>query len=163
MVPRYFVLLDLAHICTIIRKSRYPDQLFLVSSFLYHTLNKRAIPAVSYRNAVKQQHSTVCLRHTIMSRSHSARSGRVGVQGITGSNSSLTEKYRRNGKLQSCEPCRKSKLRCDHVVPACGRCVKRGKTSSCFYHPNPLTQQVRFDPMIIIILIATHIVSSYMS
>lgn len=53
----------------------------------------------------------------------------------------LTEKFRRNGKLQSCESCRKSKLRCDHVVPACGRCVKRGKASQCFYHPNPLTQQ----------------------
>ncbi|KAJ2985397.1 hypothetical protein NUW58_g5552 [Xylaria curta] len=26
----------------------------------------------------------------------------------------LNGKYRRNGKLQSCEPCRKSKLRCDH-------------------------------------------------
>lgn len=55
----------------------------------------------------------------------------------------LTEKYRRNGRLQSCEPCRKSKLRCDHVVdPACGRCVKRGTASQCFYHPSPLTQTV---------------------
>ncbi|ROV93166.1 hypothetical protein VMCG_08741 [Cytospora schulzeri] len=53
----------------------------------------------------------------------------------------LTEKYRRNGKLQSCEPCRKSKLKCDHVVPACGRCVKRQRADQCFYHPNPLTQQ----------------------
>ncbi|KAK7729226.1 hypothetical protein SLS63_006358 [Diaporthe eres] len=47
----------------------------------------------------------------------------AGVQSVSSArNSSLTEKYRRNGKLQSCEPCRKSKLRCDpsqaspHVV-----------------------------------------------
>jgi len=54
----------------------------------------------------------------------------------------LTGKYRRNGKLQSCEPCRISKLRCDHVVPYCGRCVKRGRAEQCVYHPGPLTQQV---------------------
>lgn len=77
-----------------------------------------------------------------MSRSNSARAGHVGIQEQSQYNLSLTEKYRRNGKLQSCEPCRKSKLRCDHVVPACGRCIKRGRTDSCFYHPNPLTQKV---------------------
>jgi len=37
----------------------------------------------------------------------------------------LTGTFRRNGKLQACEPCRKSKLRCDHVLPYCGRCAKR--------------------------------------
>lgn len=52
----------------------------------------------------------------------------------------LNGKYRRNGKLQSCEPCRKSKLRCDHVVPICGRCVKRKCAEKCVYHPNPLTK-----------------------
>ncbi|PSS05238.1 hypothetical protein BD289DRAFT_449101 [Coniella lustricola] len=60
---------------------------------------------------------------------------------IPNKHASITEKYRRNGKLQSCEPCRRSKLRCDHVVPACGRCVKRGKVGHCFYHPNPLTRK----------------------
>lgn len=48
--------------------------------------------------------------------------------------------YRRNGKLQACEPCRKGKLRCDHMMPTCGRCVKRGKTDKCTYHPAPLTK-----------------------
>ncbi|KAH9901718.1 hypothetical protein F4778DRAFT_123500 [Xylariomycetidae sp. FL2044] len=52
----------------------------------------------------------------------------------------LTGKYRRNGKLQSCEPCRKSKLKCDHLVPSCRRCVRRGIVDKCVYHPNPLTQ-----------------------
>lgn len=48
--------------------------------------------------------------------------------------------YRRNGKLQACEPCRKGKLRCDHMMPHCGRCLKRGKTEKCVYHPAPLTK-----------------------
>lgn len=39
--------------------------------------------------------------------------GVQSVSSVRNSSSSLTEKYRRNGKLQSCEPCRKSKLRCD--------------------------------------------------
>lgn len=47
---------------------------------------------------------------------------------------------RRNGKLSSCEPCRKSKLRCDHKAPICDRCVTRGQDTQCFYHPAPLTQ-----------------------
>ncbi|KAI0536161.1 hypothetical protein GGR58DRAFT_476279 [Xylaria digitata] len=53
----------------------------------------------------------------------------------------LNGKYRRNGKLQSCEPCRKSKLRCDHVVPICSRCVKRKCAEKCVYHPHPLTKK----------------------
>lgn len=53
----------------------------------------------------------------------------------------LNGKYRRNGKLQSCEPCRKSKLRCDHVLPVCSRCVKRKCAEKCVYHPNPLTRK----------------------
>ncbi|KAI1339440.1 hypothetical protein F5Y15DRAFT_73081 [Xylariaceae sp. FL0016] len=52
----------------------------------------------------------------------------------------LNGRYRRNGKLQSCEPCRKSKLRCDHTVPKCSRCVKRKCVDKCVYHPNPLTK-----------------------
>lgn len=47
---------------------------------------------------------------------------------------------RRNGKLSSCEPCRKSKLRCDHKAPICDRCITRGQDAQCFYHPAPLTQ-----------------------
>ncbi|KAH3920376.1 hypothetical protein HBH56_003700 [Parastagonospora nodorum] len=48
--------------------------------------------------------------------------------------------FRRNGKLQACEPCRKGKLRCDHMMPNCGRCVKRNKQDQCVYHPAPLTK-----------------------
>ncbi|GLA42418.1 hypothetical protein AnigIFM63309_010952 [Aspergillus niger] len=47
---------------------------------------------------------------------------------------------RRNGQLSSCEPCRKSKLRCDHSAPTCNRCVRRGKADLCVYHPAPLTK-----------------------
>ncbi|KAF2492744.1 hypothetical protein BU16DRAFT_466528 [Lophium mytilinum] len=52
----------------------------------------------------------------------------------------LNTSYRRNGKLQSCEPCRKGKLRCDHMTPTCGRCARRNKSDQCVYHPAPLTK-----------------------
>ncbi|KAH8687704.1 hypothetical protein BGZ60DRAFT_522354 [Tricladium varicosporioides] len=48
--------------------------------------------------------------------------------------------YRRNGKKQACEPCRKGKLACDHGVPFCGRCTRRNTTNRCIYHPNPMTK-----------------------
>ena len=47
---------------------------------------------------------------------------------------------RRNGKPQSCEPCRKGKAACGHELPTCNRCAKRGITSQCVYHPAPLTR-----------------------
>ena len=40
---------------------------------------------------------------------------------------------RRNGKLSACEPCRKRKLACDHELPVCGRCSRRGQGSQCKY------------------------------
>ncbi|KAF2868108.1 hypothetical protein BDV95DRAFT_157941 [Massariosphaeria phaeospora] len=55
-------------------------------------------------------------------------------------NRRLNNSYRRNGKLQSCEPCRKAKLRCDHMMPTCGRCARRNKPEECSYHPAPLTK-----------------------
>ncbi|EMC94082.1 hypothetical protein BAUCODRAFT_36555 [Baudoinia panamericana UAMH 10762] len=45
-----------------------------------------------------------------------------------------------NGKLFSCEPCRRGKLRCDHNSPVCGRCARRNKPEQCIYHPAPLTK-----------------------
>ncbi|GFG20015.1 hypothetical protein IFM5058_10423 [Aspergillus udagawae] len=50
---------------------------------------------------------------------------------------------RRNGKPASCEPCRKDKVRCDHGRPVCSRCLRRGSTTRCFYHPAPLTRATR--------------------
>ncbi|KAJ5893795.1 hypothetical protein N7495_005486 [Penicillium taxi] len=46
---------------------------------------------------------------------------------------------RSNGIPGSCEPCRKSKLRCDHSAP-CGRCRRRNKIALCVYHPAPMTR-----------------------
>lgn len=46
---------------------------------------------------------------------------------------------RRNGQKPACEPCRISRLRCDHGHPQCARCVRRGTTNKCYYHPAPLT------------------------
>ncbi|KAJ5219067.1 uncharacterized protein N7498_001166 [Penicillium cinerascens] len=51
----------------------------------------------------------------------------------------LIAKYRRNHKMQACEPCRKSKVSCDHSIP-CGRCVRRRCVEECYYHPSPLTR-----------------------
>ncbi|KAF1945482.1 hypothetical protein EJ02DRAFT_45759 [Clathrospora elynae] len=47
---------------------------------------------------------------------------------------------RRNGKPRSCEPCRISKIKCDHTTPTCQKCQARGITEQCFYHPNPMTK-----------------------
>ncbi|KAB8298710.1 hypothetical protein EYC80_000885 [Monilinia laxa] len=46
---------------------------------------------------------------------------------------------RRKRKDQACEPCRKAKTRCDHTVPACLRCQRKGAIVNCVYlpmHPN---------------------------
>ncbi|KAL4904126.1 hypothetical protein BDW74DRAFT_185788 [Aspergillus multicolor] len=55
--------------------------------------------------------------------------------------------YRRNGSLTSCEPCRVSKVRCDHATPVCRRCQAKGVSEKCFYHPAPMTRpNTRFRP-----------------
>lgn len=62
------------------------------------------------------------------------------MSGAMSAQNGVTKFHRRNGKLQSCEPCRKRKLSCDHRVPTCGRCLKRNQASECHYHPAPLTK-----------------------
>ncbi|KAH7130564.1 hypothetical protein B0J11DRAFT_254779 [Dendryphion nanum] len=57
---------------------------------------------------------------------------------VSHQNRRLNQNYRRNGKLQACEPCRKGKIRCDHQIP-CSRCARR--QLQCIYHPAPLTKQ----------------------
>ena len=54
--------------------------------------------------------------------------------------SSVDIGYRRNGKKQACEPCRKGKIACDHGFPHCGRCVRLKNTEKCSYHPAPMTR-----------------------
>ncbi|KAJ5249133.1 hypothetical protein N7468_000584 [Penicillium chermesinum] len=46
---------------------------------------------------------------------------------------------RRNGLPSSCEPCRKSKLRCDHQFPVCERCIRTKKADRCTYRLSPST------------------------
>ncbi|KAM6483736.1 hypothetical protein HDV62DRAFT_333627 [Trichoderma sp. SZMC 28011] len=55
----------------------------------------------------------------------------------------MSDTVRRNGQLSSCEPCRKSKLRCDHGRPRCARCTRRRLTEQCFYHPAPMARRQR--------------------
>lgn len=45
---------------------------------------------------------------------------------------------RRNKKKPACEVCRKHKLACDHAIPTCSRCFRRGLSSQCIYHPFPM-------------------------
>ncbi|KAJ5547995.1 hypothetical protein N7513_005229 [Penicillium frequentans] len=52
----------------------------------------------------------------------------------------MTDRVRRNGQPSSCEPCRRSKLRCDHARPHCTRCTRRKISSKCYYHPSPMTR-----------------------
>jgi hypothetical protein len=40
---------------------------------------------------------------------------------------------RRKRKDQACEPCRKAKTRCDHTVPICLRCQRKGAAARCIY------------------------------
>lgn len=63
------------------------------------------------------------------------------MDSLNGLQANKVTSFRRNGKLLSCEPCRKSKLRCDHNMPSCGRCQRRGIPSQCIYHPAPMTRR----------------------
>ncbi|KAH6608349.1 hypothetical protein Trco_001695 [Trichoderma cornu-damae] len=40
---------------------------------------------------------------------------------------------RRNGRPQSCENCRRRKVACDHRLPICSRCIRKGVPQSCRY------------------------------
>ncbi|PMD45629.1 hypothetical protein L207DRAFT_482070 [Hyaloscypha variabilis F] len=52
----------------------------------------------------------------------------------------MTDRVRRNGLPSSCEPCRRSKVRCDHARPHCNRCVRRKFSRNCYYQPSPMTR-----------------------
>lgn len=45
---------------------------------------------------------------------------------------------RRRRKVLSCYDCRRRKLRCDRLYPACSRCQKAGKAKSCSYDEQSL-------------------------
>lgn len=69
----------------------------------------------------------------------------IGTQHISAlsTHDTMTDRVRRNGQLSSCEPCRKSKLRCDHKRPICGRCARRRLSEQqCHYHPAPMGKQL---------------------
>lgn len=48
---------------------------------------------------------------------------------------------RRNGQEQACEPCRKAKVKCDHSLPTCMKCIRRKNPYKCIYLPAPMSQQ----------------------
>ncbi|TDZ21161.1 hypothetical protein Cob_v006000 [Colletotrichum orbiculare MAFF 240422] len=41
--------------------------------------------------------------------------------------------FRKNGRPQACEPCRKRKVACDHTQPVCNRCRKSKNPEGCEY------------------------------
>ncbi|KAF2655684.1 hypothetical protein K491DRAFT_410576 [Lophiostoma macrostomum CBS 122681] len=49
-------------------------------------------------------------------------------------------------KLAACDPCRRSKLACDHVRPVCSRCRDRDRAPSCTYRPRPFKKKSRQLP-----------------
>ncbi|KAJ0158812.1 hypothetical protein CTA2_10860, partial [Colletotrichum tanaceti] len=42
-------------------------------------------------------------------------------------------RYRKNGRLQACDPCRRRKVACDHVTPVCSNCKRRRRAEPCEY------------------------------
>lgn len=62
----------------------------------------------------------------------------IESQPSTGATKALPR--RRNGKEQACEPCRKAKMRCDHTLPLCQNCRRRGITEKCIYVEAPQTR-----------------------
>ncbi|VUC24616.1 unnamed protein product [Clonostachys rosea] len=46
-------------------------------------------------------------------------------------------------RLPACDPCRASKLACDHVRPVCGRCRAKAQGSSCEYRQRPFKKTRR--------------------
>ncbi|GJD03041.1 fungal specific transcription factor [Colletotrichum higginsianum] len=42
-------------------------------------------------------------------------------------------RYRKNGRLQACDPCRRRKVACDHVSPVCSNCKRRRQAEPCEY------------------------------
>ncbi|KAH8585313.1 hypothetical protein B0O99DRAFT_657354 [Bisporella sp. PMI_857] len=46
-----------------------------------------------------------------------------------------------NIRLPACEPCRRSKLACDHGQPTCVRCRDRGQGDTCIYRATPFKRQ----------------------
>lgn len=44
-------------------------------------------------------------------------------------------------RLAACEPCRLSKVSCDHAKPVCGRCVEAERTENCQYRERPFKRR----------------------
>ncbi|SPO06607.1 uncharacterized protein DNG_09297 [Cephalotrichum gorgonifer] len=47
----------------------------------------------------------------------------------------------RGPRMPACEPCRQSKLSCDHARPSCARCAAGQKAASCVYRMRPFSRK----------------------
>lgn len=94
------------------------------------------------------QYVTLSLIRTwlrLLSSAPSTSSGLRSDSKMRSDDRSRTPGTRRNGTLQSCEPCRRAKQRCDHDRPICRRCAAKRISDKCFYHPSPMTRQKPSD------------------
>ncbi|EME45299.1 hypothetical protein DOTSEDRAFT_129045 [Dothistroma septosporum NZE10] len=48
-------------------------------------------------------------------------------------------------RLAACDPCRTSKVACDHVRPVCSRCRKEDNVDGCVYRQRPFKRQRRSE------------------
>ncbi len=62
----------------------------------------------------------------------------ISTDSQTQASSTRTPPLRRNRRQPACEVCRKQKLACDHALPTCSRCARRGLSGECYYHPSPM-------------------------
>ncbi|KAG0645056.1 Quinic acid utilization activator [Hyphodiscus hymeniophilus] len=44
-------------------------------------------------------------------------------------------------KLAACDPCRSSKLACDHALPVCARCHEKNRAGTCVYRARPFKRR----------------------
>lgn len=49
-------------------------------------------------------------------------------------------------RLPACEPCRTSKLACDHAQPVCARCLAKDQSAQCIYRDAPFKKAKRHPP-----------------
>lgn len=52
--------------------------------------------------------------------------------------------YRKNGRAQACEPCRKRKMACDHTQPVCNRCRRGKRIEACEYIVTGSSRKARY-------------------
>lgn len=87
-------------------------------------------------------------RHTHLPRSEtpitlltSLRTRRYILEGVNAPFAPLYLRLTMSTRLAACEPCRKSKLACDHQQPVCNRCRDGNRPGLCIYRSAPFKRR----------------------